>query len=144
MKGEIKSKICNNLTYDISTGGKFNDGNHVENFIKYLFNMSKKYFNENTEKNIYFTVKKGEILLLSGKRIDTCNSILDMYCNKNVDKIRNDLVYFNVTADVNIELDKIFLEVHNILFSNKIVKDLIYVFHVNQDIPHLHILYEKF
>lgn len=125
---------------------EFNNRNHVENTLKYFFNMTKKHFNEGTKDNLYIH----DAYLYNGdEREEQYKKTAKRYIDINFEKLRQSLFYINFDSDdvTEIDLKEVAREIED--FYKKIsekfgvnFKNMTYVFHFNQGCPHVHVIYE--
>lgn len=131
------------------TIGVFQNHTHRENHLNYLFNKSSKYFNDRTKYNVYFEFEK-QLWLRETDREELCKKYKAIYKNYEPSRCAFQRFEFNVGADRKFNFDTL-QEVVNELekldfFVNgprSDIKDLIYIFHGNQDnfFTHFHRLF---
>lgn len=125
---------------------KFNNKNHVENTLKYFFNMTKKHFNEGTKNNLYIH----DTYLYNGdEREEQYKKAVKRYVSINFEKLRQSLFYINFDSDdvTEIDLKEVAMEIEDCYkkISEKYgvnFKNMTYIFHFNQGFPHVHVIYE--
>ncbi len=125
---------------------KFNNRIHVENTLKYFFNMTKKYFNEETKNNVY--IHDG-YFCDGNEREDEYKEAIKRYMDIDFENLRQELFYINFDAEDITEVDfkeavmsieDYYREISKRYRIN--FKNITYVFHFNQDFPHVHVIYE--
>ena len=125
---------------------KFNNRIHVENTLKYFFNMTKKYFNEETKNNIY--IHDG-YFCDGNEREAEYKEAIKRYMDIDFENLRQELFYINFDAEDITEVDfkeavmsieDYYREISKRYRIN--FKNITYVFHFNQDFPHVHVIYE--
>jgi hypothetical protein len=125
---------------------KFNNRIHVENTLKYFFNMTKKYFNEETKNNVY--IHDG-YFYDGNEREDEYKEAIKRYMDIDFENLRQELFYINFDAEDITEVDfkeavmsieDYYREISKRYRIN--FKNITYVFHFNQDFPHVHVIYE--
>lgn len=130
----------------VTNAVKFNNRTHVENTLKYFFNMTKKHFNDETKDNVY--IYDG-YFYDGNEREEQYKEAVKRYMDINFGKLQQELFYINFDAEDITETDfkkvvmtiesyyKKISEKHRINFKN-----ITYVFHFNQDFPHVHVICE--
>ena len=125
---------------------KFNNAKHVENTLKYFFNMTSKHFNEETEYNVY--IHNG-YFYDGDERENQYKEVIERYKDINFGKLQQELFYINFDAEdiTDTDFKKVVMAIEN--YYKKIsekhrtdFKNITYVFHFNQDIPHVHVICE--
>lgn len=125
---------------------KFNNAKHVENTLKYFFNITSKYFNEETRNNVY--IHNG-YFYDGDERKNQYKEAIERYKNINFGKLQQELFYINFDAEdvTDTDFKKVVMIIED--YYKKIsekhrtdFKNITYVFHFNQDVPHVHVISE--
>lgn len=125
---------------------KFNNARHVENTLKYFFNMTEKYFNDETKYNSYI---HNSYFYDGIEREKQYEKAVERYKDINFGKLQQELFYINFDAEdiTDTDLKKIAMTIED--YYKKIserhrtdFKNMTYVFHFNQGVPHVHVICE--
>ena len=125
---------------------KFNNAKHVENTLKYFFNMTSKHFNEETKYNVY--IHNG-YFYDGNERENQYKEAIERYKDINFGKLQQELFYINFDAEdiTDTDFKKVIMTIED--YYKKIsekhrtdFKNMTYVFHFNQGVPHVHIICE--
>lgn len=125
---------------------KFNNAKHVENTLKYFFNMTNKHFNEETPYNVYIC---NRYFYDGSERENQYKEAIRRYKDINFGKLQQELFYINFDAEdiTDSDFKKAVMTIEN--YYKKIserygtdFKNMTYVFHFNQGIPHIHVICE--
>lgn len=121
---------------------EYNNNQHMKYSLNYLFNITDKYYNDNTKYNFYFdgtSIKNFEERLEEHKKIS--NKILA----ENYKKCRQQLFYINLGNEITmkkiVECYEVLVNSIRELEKNEYipkVKFEYYVLHLNQEMPHFH------
>lgn len=125
---------------------KFNNARHVENTLKYFFNMTSKHFNEETEYNVY--IHNG-YFYDGDERENQYKEAFERYKDINFGKLQQELFYINFDAEdiTDTDFKKVVMVIED--YYKQIserhrtdFKNMTYVFHFNQGVPHVHTICE--
>lgn len=125
---------------------KFNNARHVENTLKYFFNMTEKYFNDETKYNSYI---HDSYFYDGSERENQYKEAIERYKDINFGKLQQELFYINFDAEdiTDTDLKKIAMKIED--YYKQIserhrtdFKNITYVFHFNQGVPHVHTICE--
>lgn len=125
---------------------KFNNAKHVENTLKYFFNMTNKHFNEETKHNVY--IYDG-YFYDGDERENQYKEAVERYKDINFGKLQQELFYINFDVEdiTDTDFKKVVMTIED--YYKKIserhrtnFKNMTYVFHFNQGVPHVHVICE--
>lgn len=125
---------------------KFNNAKHVENTLKYFFNITSKHFNKETKYNVY--IHNG-YFYDGNERENQYKEAVKRYKDISFGKLQQELFYINFDAEdiTDTDFKKVVMIIEN--YYKKIserhrtdFKNMTYVFHFNQDVPHVHVISE--
>lgn len=125
---------------------KFNNAKHVENTLKYFFNMTSKHFSEETQYNVY--IYNG-YFYDGNERENQYKEAIERYKDINFGKLQQELFYINFDVEdiTDTDFKKVVMTIED--YYKKIserhrtnFKNMTYVFHFNQDVPHVHVISE--
>ena len=124
---------------------KFDGEKHLENTIKYLYNIPKEHYNDGTYDNVYIDEK---YFVTGSSREKHFEKTLEKYKKITYKKLNHQIFYIYFD-DENIKKEdlmavteqiEIYYEYYGTI-QNK-AKNITYVFHFNQDAPHVHVIFE--
>lgn len=121
---------------------KFDDEKHLENTIKYLYNIPKEHYNDGTYDNVYIDEK---YFVTGSSREKHFEKTLEKYKKIPYKKLKHQIFYIYFD-DENIKKEDLKtlqnqIEIYYKTIQNK-AKNITYVFHFNQDAPHVHVIFE--
>ncbi|MDA3053500.1 hypothetical protein [Campylobacter sp. JMF_03 NE3] len=145
-----KIDMSESFIIDPQTIGTFQSNNHRENHLKYLFNRTAKYFNDGTKYNVYFDFNK-QRWYDENDRDEQYFKYRIIYMDIDPSRCGFQRFEFNIGKDKEFNLNtlkEIVDELEKLSFCVKgggreDIKDVLYVFHGNQDgfFTHFHRLF---
>jgi hypothetical protein len=121
---------------------KFDNEEHLENIIKYLYNIPKKDYNDETYDNVYIDEK---YFVTGSSREKHFEETLKKYKKISYKKLRHQIFYIYSDNENIIKEDLITIakqiEIYYKVIQKK-AENVTYVFHFNQDAPHVHVIFE--
>ena len=120
----------------------FDGKEHLENTIKYLYNIPKEHYNDGTYDNVYIDEK---YFVTGSSREKHFEETLEKYKKIPYKKLKHQIFYIYFD-DKNIKKEDLTavakqIEIYYKTIQNK-AKNISYVFHFNQDAPHVHVIFE--
>lgn len=120
----------------------FDGKEHLENTIKYLYNIPKEHYNDGTYDNVYIDEK---YFVTGSSREKHFEETLEKYKKIPYKKLKHQIFYIYFD-DENIKKEDLTavakqIEIYYKTIQNK-AKNISYVFHFNQDAPHVHVIFE--
>lgn len=120
----------------------FDGKEHLENTIKYLYNIPKEHYNDGTYDNVYIDEKN---FVTGSSREKHFEETLEKYKKIPYKKLKHQIFYIYFD-DENIKKEDLTavakqIEIYYKTIQNK-AKNISYVFHFNQDAPHVHVVFE--
>ena len=120
----------------------FDGKEHLENTIKYLYNIPKEHYNDGTYDNVYIDEK---YFVTGSSREKHFEETLEKYKKIPYKKLKHQIFYIYFD-DENIKKEDLMavakqIEIYYKTIQNK-AKNISYVFHFNQDAPHVHVIFE--
>ena len=120
----------------------FDGKEHLENTIKYLYNIPKEHYNDGTYDNVYIDEK---YFVTGSSREKHFEETLEKYKKIPYKKLKHQIFYIYFD-DENIKKEDLTavakqIEIYYKTIQNK-AKNISYVFHFNQDAPHVHVVFE--
>lgn len=128
----------------------FKNDKHLENFYKYLFNISQNNINEDSKINFYYDVLNDEFATQKeALQKNMYKTALKRNIDFGFDNSNNTIFYNNILSyckENNLKRDDVFLVLKK--FADFIIETLEYkplfcCYHFNQEFAHLHLVLEK-
>lgn len=122
---------------------KFDDMKHLQNVIKYIYNIPKERYNDGTFDNVYIDEK---YFVTGSSREKHFEETLEKYQKISYKKLKHQIFYIYFDKE-NIEKKDLVtaarqIEIYYETFVNNKAKNITYVFHFNQEAPHVHVIFE--
>ena len=76
---------------------EYNNNQHIKNSLNYLFNITSKYYNDNTKYNFYF---EGTSIKNFEERLEEHKKISNKILAENYKKCRQQLFYINLGNEI--------------------------------------------